>query len=86
MLLSSAVRTRVRLPPRPPAVVGAQDVVLREPGPFRGHVVDYLMLPHWPVFNVADICINVAAGLILLQAIRGIGIDGTRAAARGQEA
>jgi signal peptidase II len=30
------------------------------------------MLPHWPVFNVADICINVAAGLILLQAFRGV--------------
>ena len=62
------------------------DRVLRAPGPFRGHVVDFLMVPHWPVFNVADICINVAAGLILLQAIRGIGIDGTRAAAREQGA
>jgi len=62
------------------------DRVLREPGPFRGHVVDFLMVPHWPVFNIADICINVAAGLILIQAIRGIGIDGTRAAAREREA
>lgn len=62
------------------------DRLLRDPGPFRGHVVDFLMVPHWPVFNVADICINVAAGLILLLAIRGIGIDGTRAAAREREA
>jgi signal peptidase II len=62
------------------------DRILREPGPMRGHVVDFLMVPHWPVFNVADICINVAAGLILLQAIRGIGINGTRATAREQEA
>ena len=62
------------------------DRIVRAPGPFRGHVVDFLMIPHWPVFNIADICINVAAGLILLQAIRGIGIDGTRAAAREQEA
>ena len=53
------------------------DRLLREPGPLRGHVVDFLMLPNWPVFNVADICINVGAGLILLQAFRGIGIDGT---------
>jgi signal peptidase II len=37
------------------------------------------MLPNWPVFNVADICINIAAGLILIQAFRGIRIDGTRA-------
>jgi signal peptidase II len=62
------------------------DRILREPGPLRGHVVDFLMVPHWPVFNIADICINVAAGLILLQAIRGIGVDGTRAAAREREA
>ena len=62
------------------------DRILREPGPLRGHVVDFLMVPHWPVFNIADICINVAAGLILLQAIRGIGVDGTRAAVREREA
>jgi signal peptidase II len=62
------------------------DRVLRDPGPLRGHVVDFLMVPHWPVFNIADICINVAAGLILIQAFRGIGVDGTRAAAREREA
>lgn len=54
------------------------DRIAREPGPFRGHVIDFLMLPNWPVFNVADICINVGAGLILLQAFRGIRIDGSR--------
>ena len=54
------------------------DRIFREPGFMRGHVVDFLQLPNWPVFNVADICINVAAGVIILQAIRGIGVDGTR--------
>jgi signal peptidase II len=54
------------------------DRMLREPGPFRGHVIDFLMLPNWPIFNVADMCINVAAGLILIQAFRGIKLDGTR--------
>ena len=29
------------------------------------------MLPNWPIFNVADMCINVAAALILVQAFRG---------------
>ncbi len=52
------------------------DRILREPGPLRGHVVDFLQLPNWPIFNVADICINVAAGVIILQAFRGIGVDG----------
>jgi signal peptidase II len=63
------------------------DRMFREPGPFRGHVIDFLMLPNWPVFNVADICINIAAGLILIQAFRGIRIDGTRSEhRRGDEA
>ena len=61
------------------------DRVFRDPAPLRGHVVDFLMVPHWPVFNVADICINVAAGLILVQAFRGIRIDGTRDSAREHE-
>ena len=38
----------------------------------RGHVVDFLQLPSFPIFNVADICINIAAALIILQALRGI--------------
>ena len=59
------------------------DRLFREPGPMRGHVIDLFMLPNWPVFNVADICINVAAGLILLQTFRGIALDGTRAGESG---
>jgi signal peptidase II len=55
------------------------DRILRDPSPLRGHVVDFLQLPHWPIFNVADICINVAAGLIIIQAVRGVRLDGTRA-------
>jgi signal peptidase II len=54
------------------------DRLVRPPGPMRGHVVDMFMVPHWPVFNVADMCINVAAGLIILQTFRGVGLDGTR--------
>ena len=52
------------------------DRLFRSPGVLRGHVIDFLMLPHWPIFNIADICINVAAGLILVQAFRGVRIDG----------
>ncbi len=61
------------------------DRMFREPGPFRGHVIDFLMLPNWPVFNVADICINVAAGLILIQAFRGIRMDGTHTEGRRRD-
>jgi signal peptidase II len=59
------------------------DRLFREPGPFRGHVVDFLQLPHWPIFNVADMCINVAAAVIIVQAIRGVSVDGTRHARGG---
>ena len=62
------------------------DRIVREPEPFHGHVVDFLMLPNWPVFNVADICINVAAGVIILQTFRGIALDGTREDQKGSEA
>lgn len=54
------------------------DRVFREPGFLRGHVIDFLQLPNWPVFNIADICINVAAGVIILQAFRGVSHTGER--------
>jgi signal peptidase II len=54
------------------------DRLLRAPGPLRGHVVDFFQLPHWPVFNVADICINVAAVLLVVLLSRGVRLDGTR--------
>jgi len=52
------------------------DRLFRAPGFLQGHVVDFLQLPHWPVFNVADMCINVAAALIVLQALRGVSVSG----------
>jgi signal peptidase II len=54
------------------------DRVFRSPGVLRGHVVDFLQLPNWPIFNVADVCINIAAGVVILQAVRGISVNGSR--------
>ncbi|GAA0324297.1 signal peptidase II [Kineococcus aurantiacus] len=54
------------------------DRLLREPGFARGHVVDFLQLPRWPIFNVADASICVAAVLIAVLAVRGVGLDGRR--------
>lgn len=45
------------------------DRIFRAPGIFRGHVVDFLQLPHWPIFNVADMCVCTAAVLIVILAI-----------------
>lgn len=53
------------------------DRLLREPGFYVGHVVDFLQLPNWPIFNVADMCINVAAVLIVILSFKGIGLDGS---------
>ena len=54
------------------------DRMFRAPGPGRGHVVDFLQLPHYPIFNIADSAIVSAAVLIAVLAFRGISIDGTR--------
>ena len=54
------------------------DRLFRSPGPMRGHVIDFFMFPHFPVFNVADICINIAAATIIVQALRGVRVDGSR--------
>jgi len=41
----------------------------------HGHVIDFLdfILPfygHWPAFNIADVCICIAAGLLVLLSLR----------------
>jgi signal peptidase II len=61
------------------------DRILRAPGPLRGHVVDFLQLPHWPIFNVADMCINAAAVTIIVQALRGVSVNGTRSRRAGDD-
>ncbi len=54
------------------------DRIFRAPAPFQGHVVDWIQLPHWPVFNLADSSIVCAGVLVVLLALRGIRLDGTR--------
>jgi signal peptidase II len=55
------------------------DRLFRPPGVLRGHVIDFLELPYWPIFNVADMCITAAAILIIfLSIVKGINITGQR--------
>jgi signal peptidase II len=54
------------------------DRVFRSPGPFRGHVIDWIQLPHWPVFNLADSAIVCGGVLAVLLVTRGIELDGSR--------
>lgn len=60
------------------AVGNLTDRFFRAPGGGRGHVVDFLQLPHWPIFNVADSAICVAAALVIVLSLRGIGLDGIK--------
>src|ERR1700747_3775337 len=56
------------------------DRIFRAPGLFQGHVVDWIQLPAWPVFHLADSAIVCAGVLVVLLALRGIRMDGTRPA------
>jgi signal peptidase II len=51
------------------------DRLFRYPGPFRGYVVDWIQIPHWPVFNIADSCIVCGGVLAVFLAVRGVRID-----------
>jgi len=54
------------------------DRIFRSPGLFRGWVVDWIQLPHWPVFNLADSAIVCGGILAVLLSARGLHLDGTR--------
>ena len=43
-----------------------------ESGPFQGQVIDWIELPHWPIFNLADSAIVIAAVLSAILSIRNI--------------
>lgn len=47
------------------------DRLSRPPGFGVGHVVDFLQLPYWPIFNIADSSIVSSAVLVALLTARG---------------
>lgn len=54
------------------------DRIFRSPGLFRGHVVDYVQLPPFGIFNMADVAITFSAVAIVVLVLKGIHLDGTR--------
>src|SRR5215469_9553341 len=59
------------------ALGNLSDRLFRAPGPFRGRVVDWINLPHFPwTFNIADSAIVCAAALIAVLAFGGRPIEG----------
>jgi signal peptidase II len=60
------------------AVGNLVDRLTRDPGIGRGHVVDWIQLPHFAVFNLADSAITLSAVAMVLLTVLGRDIDGTR--------
>ena len=48
------------------------DRIFREPGFFVGHVIDWIQIPNWPVFNLADSAIVVASAIAVILSVRNI--------------
>lgn len=46
------------------------DRIFRAPGVFRGAVVDFIRIPHWPTFNVADMCVTFGGLLLAFRVLR----------------
>jgi signal peptidase II len=48
------------------------DRIFREPGWLSGHVIDWIQIPNWPVFNLADCAIVMAAAISFTLTLRNI--------------
>ncbi|MFF2081767.1 signal peptidase II [Kitasatospora sp. NPDC058162] len=53
------------------------DRLFRAPAVFRGHVVDFISVQHFAVFNLADSAIVCGGILVVLLSFRGSNPDGT---------
>lgn len=54
------------------AVGNLIDRIVRAPGIFHGHVVDFIELPNFPLFNISDMAITFSAIAAVLLSMRGI--------------
>ncbi|OZC64913.1 signal peptidase II [Rhodococcus sp. 15-725-2-2b] len=62
------------------------DRFFRAPGPFQGHVVDFVSVGWWPVFNVADSSIVCGAILLVVLSLFGFEPNGERAGKSSSDA
>ena len=53
------------------------DRLFREPSFAMGHVVDFIQLPNFAIFNIADSAVVSSVVIICLLTLRGISLDGT---------
>jgi len=52
------------------ALGNLMDRIFRSPGFLRGHVVDFVSVGSFPVFNVADSCVTIGAVLLIVCSLR----------------
>jgi signal peptidase II len=62
------------------------DRLFREPSFAMGHVVDFIQLPNFAIFNIADSAVVSSVVIICLLTLRGIALDGSRHAGGSQQA
>jgi signal peptidase II len=62
------------------------DRFFRSPGPLQGHVVDFVSIGWWPVFNVADSSIVCGAILLVALSLFGFEPNGERVATSKKKA
>jgi signal peptidase II len=53
------------------------DRVFRQPSFAMGHVVDFIQLPNFAIFNIADSAVVSAVTIICILTLRGISLDGS---------
>ncbi|MGW2492609.1 signal peptidase II [Streptomyces sp. NPDC001606] len=53
------------------------DRIFRAPGVFRGHVVDFISVEHFAVFNLADSAIVCGGALVVPLSFLGTSLDGS---------
>ena len=51
------------------ALGNLSDRFFRSPGFLRGHVVDFVQVGWWPVFNLADSCVTIGAVLLIARSL-----------------
>ena len=54
------------------------DRLVRAPGVLHGHVVDFVSVGWWPVFNVADSCLVAGVIVVAVTVMLGVDYDGSR--------
>jgi signal peptidase II len=54
------------------AVGNLIDRIVNGPAIGQGPVIDFIMVPYWPIFNIADASMSIAVVIIVIASLRGV--------------